>query len=1045
MKIIAKNIIIKSLKIIGITIISLLLLLFLLPYILPETISKKIKTLVNRSIDGEVNFSKARLSFFNHFPALTLTLHDFDLKGAAPFQQDTLLSAREVAFGIDIPALIGGNISVDQFFITDANINVFVNEKGEANYNVYKSQGGGSGDSSGGDTTAALKIESIIIEESDVVYDDRSSGVLINAIGLDYSRNGDLSKAIFDLNSHIDIDSFDFYYDDEPYILRKQVNNADLITSVNTNSLALKFEKNKLRLNDLPVEFTGKFDFLSRGYDMDFRLKSNDAKLYDVFTVLPPSYQGWLEKTKIKGDASIIASLAGRYIAGTDTMPDIAFDMKVRDGFITYEKAPAPVSNIYLDFESKLPSLNVDSFSLNIDSVFFNVEKDYFNSVLKIKGLGSPYLLTRISAAMDLEKLDKALGLQNYDLKGKLDLQFLADGQFVRGQNPNRIRKDIITKSIPSFSLKSSLNNGYFHYTSLPQPIQQISFNVMAGCPDNNYRHTSAAIENIDIKALNNYIKGFIRLRNADNFPVDADLDVLFRLSDIQQFYPLDSMQLNGNLAMKIKSSGNYQPSKKIFPRTEALIKVENAFLKTKYYPSPIEKIAIDATIQNNEGTFYDLAVDVKPISFEFEGKPFMMKADLQHFDNIHYDIESKGEIDLGRIYRVFSQDGWDIKGIIETDLALKGNQADAAARRFRRLSNSGTLKAVDLTIYSDLYPLPFLIDKGVFRFQQDQMRFNDFRVKYGSSAVTLNGSVFNLFNYIAGGGPLKGDVSLNADHVLLDELMAYKSDTTSARPDSLSSTSSGVIVIPGDLDLKFTANIKSVEFNKLPIKDVKGEVLIKDGELKMNETGFTLADAATVMNATYKSLSPARAQFTYHIAMNDFDVEKMYDQVELFRQLAPAAAKAQGIISLDYDLEGKLNGDMYPIMPSLKGGGVLSVKKVKMKGFKLFSAMGRETGKKEIKDPDLSKIDFKTNIKNNVVTLEKTKIKVAGFRLRMQGQTSFDGQIKFKCRLGLPPFGIIGIPMNITGTGQNPRIKVGKGDELPLEEQKEEMEDTEN
>lgn len=114
------------------------------------------------------------------------------------------------------------------------------------------------------------------------------------------------------------------------------------------------------------------------------------------------------------------------------------------------------------------------------------------------------------------------------------------------------------------------------------------------------------------------------------------------------------------------------------------------------------------------------------------------------------------------------------------------------------------------------------------------------------------------------------------------------------------------------------------------------------------------------------------------------------------------------------------------------------------MKGFRLFSAMGKQTGKEEIVDPDLSKINFKTKIQNNIVTLEKTKMKVAGFRIRMQGQTSLDGQLKLKCRLGLPPFGIIGIPMNITGTGQNPKIKVGKGDELPLEEQKEELDEGE-
>src|SRR5688572_25366167 len=90
----------KAAKIIVIMIGSVFLLLFILPYILPGTISKEIKKLVNHSIDGKVEFSKARLSFFKHFPSLTLTLYNFKSTGSAPYQDETLLAAGEVAFGI---------------------------------------------------------------------------------------------------------------------------------------------------------------------------------------------------------------------------------------------------------------------------------------------------------------------------------------------------------------------------------------------------------------------------------------------------------------------------------------------------------------------------------------------------------------------------------------------------------------------------------------------------------------------------------------------------------------------------------------------------------------------------------------------------------------------------------------------------------------------------------------------------------------------------------------------------------------------------------
>ena len=107
----------KIAKVIVITIGSIFLLLFLLPYILPGTISTEIKKLVNNSIDGKVEFSKARLSFFKHFPSLTLTLYDFKSTGSAPYQDETLLSAGEVAFGIRIPQLIRGNIHINEFFL----------------------------------------------------------------------------------------------------------------------------------------------------------------------------------------------------------------------------------------------------------------------------------------------------------------------------------------------------------------------------------------------------------------------------------------------------------------------------------------------------------------------------------------------------------------------------------------------------------------------------------------------------------------------------------------------------------------------------------------------------------------------------------------------------------------------------------------------------------------------------------------------------------------------------------------------------------------
>jgi AsmA protein len=113
----------------------------------------------------------------------------------------------------------------------------------------------------------------------------------------------------------------------------------------------------------------------------------------------------------------------------------------------------------------------------------------------------------------------------------------------------------------------------------------------------------------------------------------------------------------------------------------------------------------------------------------------------------------------------------------------------------------------------------------------------------------------------------------------------------------------------------------------------------------------------------------------------------------------------------------------------------------VKVKGLRLFSEVSRETNK-DVTDPDLSKVDIKSTINNNIITIERTRMKVSAFRLRIEGQTSFNGQLNLHFRVGLPPFGIIGIPVTVTGTQDKPVIKVrrARGSDA-LEEDKDEEE----
>lgn len=1034
-----KRIAVKLLKLSGLSFGIALLLMFLLPYVFPGFVSAKIKQWTRSSIKTELDFSRARLSFFRHFPALTLTLYDLSVKGSAPFEKATLIQSEEVSLGVDLLSLFTSETSIDKIFLTNANINILVDKDGHANYNIYQSKPDNTvqaSDSSG----VALKIEKILIEKSRLVYNDQSIPMALNMRGLFYEGTGDLSKAIFDLHTHMEVDSLDFYYDNQPYVVSKKIN-ADLITKINTNSLALFFEQNDLTINKLPLRFNGKFEFLSNGYDMDFTLRSKESDLHDIFTGLPPEITQWLDKTDVRGFGDIDATLKGKYIADSSVMPDLALNMKVRNGYIAHTAAPSPVTNLFLNLQSKLPQLNTDSLQLTVDSIFFNIDKDYFSSVIRLQGLKEPVIYAKVNSEMDLEKWDKAFGLEAFDLKGKYTIHFLAEGKYATTVAPRGVRRtDTVISSIPKFTLRSSLTNGYFKYSSLPQAVDNISFNLNASSPDSNYRNMSIAMEHINASVLNNFIKGFFRISNGKDFPVEAQLQSVFNLADVKHFYPLDSINLAGNLNIDIQTSGKYNPAKKLFPVTQATFSLKDGSIQTNYYPAPLEQIQVSAVVISRKGSMKDLMVQITPVSFQFEGQPFFVKADLQNFDNLKYSIASKGTLDIGKIYRVFARQGYDLKGFIETNLALRGLQSDATAGRYDRLFNSGTMKLRDVTLNADLFPAPFLIHSGMFRFRQDKMWFDAFKVSYGKSQVTLNGYLSNVLNYMMERGtPLKGQFDMSTNYLLVDEFMAFADNKTEAPASDSSSAATpsaptGVVMVPTDLAITFKADARKVHYNGIDLKNFKGQVTIDSGAIKLHETGFQLIDAPVVMNGSYKSLSPYKAVFDYHIEAKELDVKKAYNQIQLFHDMVPAAEKAEGIISLDYQLAGRLNENMQPVYPSLKGGGVLSVKKVKMKGWKLLSVVSKETNK-DIDNPDLAKVDIKSTINNNLITVERTRMRVPPFRLRFEGQTSFDGKLNLKLRIGLPPLGILGIPVNVTGTQDKPVIHLRRGKNGELEE----------
>lgn len=951
------------------------------------------------------------------------------MTGSAPFHNQPLVKARELAFGIDLSSLIfKSQTHIDEIYLSGADMQVRINEKGEANYNVYKSESPKKNAASEDSSGAAIKLEKIELNDSRLLYEDASLGMLIHAKQLDYSGSGNLDQALFDLNSHISTDSLDFAFGGDTLLRNKRID-ADLITRINTHTLTFLFRENKLRINRLPLQFTGSLVFRNDGYGLDFDVSSKEARLYDLITALPPAFTPWLEATRVKGAADFRFRLKGDYIASREILPSVFFDLQVHDGLIQHRDAPAAIEQLQLNFSAALPKGNTDSLLVKIEPLHFELAGGSMDLNAQIQNLYQPAIQARIQSKLNLGLLDQAAGFPQLDMKGDAFLNFNTSGIFST-VSVTRNRKPVTEiTSVPSFQGELTVENGWLKFNGLPEAVSDIQLKLRAGLKDADYRHITTELSRFSAQFGKGRMQGHAKVSGLEHPELDAAMNIQMNLADLNKSLPLKTVQLAGDLNADIKASGTWNPAQHQLPVVDTRISWKGGSIHTSYYPEPIQQIDLKASAKGLAGDLKSMQLELQPVRFQFEKQPFNLSMLLDNFEDIGYRIEAKGTLDLGRIYRVFAIKGMDFSGLMKADLSLKGRQSDAKAGRYQKLQNQGSLQLDHFSASTPYFPKPFLIESGTLRFNQDKVWMNDFSARYGASDFQVNGSMSQFLDYLLTGGVIKGHFDIRSGLIDADEFMYHApADSMNAMlPQSADSTATGVIVFPPQWDFSGTLQANRLKINGIQLDQAHAAAALKEGEFRFKETGFKLAGARVTMDGAYRGLNPDKGWFQYHLRADSFDVQRAYKEIQLFREMAASAARVYGMIGLDYALEGDLNQQMFPVLPSLKGGGELQLQHVKVKGLRLLGEVSRKTGRDSLRNPDLSKVTIKSRLANSILTIDRFKIKVFGFRLRCEGQTSLDGRLKLKMRLGLPPLGIFGIPMNVTGTQDNPRVRLGR------------------
>ncbi|MFT4024149.1 MAG: AsmA family protein [Flavihumibacter sp.] len=129
----------KILTILGISLVVLFLLALILPFAFAGKIKDLARKQLNENLNAKAGFADVSLSFFRHFPRVSVGLDQLYITGPADFAKDTLIAANRIDVAVNLFSLIGpGPMEITHVTLDQPRIHAMVDKNGKVNWDITK-------------------------------------------------------------------------------------------------------------------------------------------------------------------------------------------------------------------------------------------------------------------------------------------------------------------------------------------------------------------------------------------------------------------------------------------------------------------------------------------------------------------------------------------------------------------------------------------------------------------------------------------------------------------------------------------------------------------------------------------------------------------------------------------------------------------------------------------------------------------------------------------------------------------------------------------
>jgi hypothetical protein len=410
----------KALKISLISILAILVILISLPFFFKGKIIETVKNQANESVNAKVDFKDVSLNLFRYFPDFSLNIKELSVIGEADFEGDTLVYAENLFIEIDLISVFKGDAyKIESIKLNKPLINLIYSQDELANWDIMKEAEVAEDSSETAESESALvfEMDKIQIVDARFSYLDLASNMVFRIDELNSELTAKFYESITDMDIIANSPKVYFEYDKIKYLNNISMN-FDGLLKVNLDSMSFAFKENKLLINELPIEFAGKFAMPYESYLMDIEFNSASAEFKDFLSLIPAIYAKDFQNIEAKGVLSVAGKVKGVY--DDNNMPNFNISLNVGDAMFKYPDLPSAVNNIIISANINSPSSDMDDMEINVSQFEFGFEQNTVDMKLKIRNIISdPDIVLSLVSKMNLEDIEKIYPVEDMKISGK--------------------------------------------------------------------------------------------------------------------------------------------------------------------------------------------------------------------------------------------------------------------------------------------------------------------------------------------------------------------------------------------------------------------------------------------------------------------------------------------------------------------------------------------------------------------------------------------------------------------------------------------------